>query len=84
MNKEAFEHNDGDVDMRSMHPLWEEYALPNQPLGEYSFFYFSPYNGELSLSFPESNSQERGGILADGKCGMDNILGYGTDHIAYT
>ncbi|KAI8886671.1 hypothetical protein K501DRAFT_321812 [Backusella circina FSU 941] len=65
VNKEAFEHSDGDIDMRSMHPLWEEYALPGQPLGEYSFFYFSPYNGELSLTFPESNSQERGGILAD-------------------
>ncbi|CAO3651476.1 unnamed protein product [Mucor hiemalis] len=63
--KEAFEHHDGDLDMRSMHPLWEEYIFPDECECEFKFFYFNPYNGELSLDFPEANSQERGGILAD-------------------
>ena len=64
--KEAFEFDDGDIDMRSMHPLWEEYVFPSTD-SEHKFFYFNPYSGELSLEFPEANSQERGGILADGK-----------------
>ncbi|KAG2237950.1 hypothetical protein INT48_002511, partial [Thamnidium elegans] len=65
MAKETWEHEDGDIDMRSMHPLWEEYAFPNQYDSEYKFFYFNPYSGELSLEFPEASTQERGGILAD-------------------
>jgi DNA repair protein RAD5 len=65
--KEAFEFEDGDIDMRSLHPLWEEYMFPNECKSDQKFFYFNPYNGELSLDFPEANSQERGGILADGK-----------------
>ncbi|KAK4518092.1 uncharacterized protein ATC70_001443 [Mucor velutinosus] len=64
-NKESYEHDDGDLDMRAMHPLWEEYTLPGDFVDEHRFFYFSPYSGELSLEFPESNKQERGGILAD-------------------
>ncbi|KAI9250369.1 SNF2 family N-terminal domain-containing protein [Helicostylum pulchrum] len=63
--KETWEHEDGDIDMRSMHPLWEEYAFPNECDSEYKFFYFNPYSGELSLEFPEASTQERGGILAD-------------------
>ncbi|KAL9541494.1 hypothetical protein MBANPS3_009095 [Mucor bainieri] len=65
-NKESYEqHDDGDLDMRAMHPLWEEYTLPGDFVDEHRFFYFSPYSGELSLEFPEANKQERGGILAD-------------------
>ncbi|KAG1122047.1 hypothetical protein G6F42_011846 [Rhizopus arrhizus] len=64
-NKESYEHDSGDLDMRAMHPLWEEYTLPGDFVDEHRFFYFSPYSGELSLEFPESNKQERGGILAD-------------------
>ncbi|EIE77372.1 hypothetical protein RO3G_02076 [Rhizopus delemar RA 99-880] len=64
MAKEALQHQDGDIDMRAMHPLWEEYCFPDKDC-EYQFFYFNPYTGELSLDFPEANSQERGGILAD-------------------
>jgi DNA repair protein RAD5 len=86
-SKEAYEQSDGDIDMRTMHPLWEEYEFPKECVGEHRFFYFNPYNGkaakfyasekdsgkltfllgELSLEFPEANSQEKGGILADGK-----------------
>lgn len=29
--------------------------------------FLNSFIGELSLDFPEANSQERGGILADGK-----------------
>ncbi|RCH98559.1 DNA helicase rad5 [Rhizopus stolonifer] len=64
MAKEALYHEDGDVDMRAMHPLWEEYCFPDGE-SEYDFFYFNPYTGDLSLEFPEANTQERGGILAD-------------------
>ncbi|GAN03178.1 DNA repair protein rad-5 [Mucor ambiguus] len=69
-NKESYEHDDGDLDMRAMHPLWEEYALPGDFADEHRFFYFSPYSGTFfaaNLEFPESNKQERGGILADGR-----------------
>ncbi|KAI9267417.1 SNF2 family N-terminal domain-containing protein [Sporodiniella umbellata] len=62
--KEALHQDEYDIDMRAMHPLWEEYCFPNKE-SEYTFFYFNPYTGELSLEFPEANSQERGGILAD-------------------
>jgi DNA repair protein RAD5 len=65
--KEANSYEDDDVDMRAMHPLWEEYSFPGEFADEYRFFYFNPYSGELSLEFPEANKQETGGILADGK-----------------
>ncbi|CEP09742.1 hypothetical protein [Parasitella parasitica] len=64
-NKESYEVDNGELDMRAMHPLWEEYTLPGEFVDEHRFFYFSPYSGELSLEFPESNRRERGGILAD-------------------
>lgn len=45
-SKEEFEHGDGDTDMRTIHPLWEEYAFPDECVGEYKYFYFNPYNGK--------------------------------------
>ncbi|KAI9023554.1 SNF2 family N-terminal domain-containing protein [Phycomyces nitens] len=66
--KESTTYSDGEVDMRSMHPLWEEYTFPidsEAPENIKKCFYINPYSGELSLTFPESNSRERGGILAD-------------------
>ncbi|KAI9480559.1 MAG: SNF2 family N-terminal domain-containing protein [Benjaminiella poitrasii] len=60
--KEVSKYDGEDIDMRSMHPLWEEYLFPGDAQ---RFFYFNPYSGELSLEFPEANKQERGGILAD-------------------
>ncbi|OBZ81326.1 DNA repair protein RAD5, partial [Choanephora cucurbitarum] len=65
MAKEAFDYEEGDIDMRSMHPLWEEYSFPGEFCDEHRFFYLNPYSGDLSLEFPEANKQERGGILAD-------------------
>ncbi|CAO3682707.1 unnamed protein product [Rhizopus microsporus] len=62
--KESLHYEDGDLDMRALHPLWEEYSFPDTT-SEHQFFYFNPYTGELSLEFPEANTQERGGILAD-------------------
>lgn len=44
-NKESYELDDGDLDMRAMHPLWEEYTLPGDFVDEHRFFYFSPYSG---------------------------------------
>lgn len=44
--KEAWEHEDGDIDMRSMHPLWEEYAFPKGCESDEEFFYFNPYSGK--------------------------------------
>lgn len=46
MAKEALYHEDGDVDMRAMHPLWEEYCFPDGE-SEYDFFYFNPYTGKV-------------------------------------
>ncbi|KAI7905546.1 SNF2 family N-terminal domain-containing protein [Cokeromyces recurvatus] len=63
--KESYDLDDNDIDMRSMHPLWEEYNFPGDFADEHRFFYFNPYSGEISLEFPEANKQERGGILAD-------------------
>jgi DNA repair protein RAD5 len=28
-------------------------------------FYWNPYSGELSMTFPTSNTKSKGGILAD-------------------
>jgi DNA repair protein RAD5 len=44
--KEALEYDDGDIDMRSMHPLWEEYSFPGEFADEHRFFYFNPYSGK--------------------------------------
>lgn len=44
--KEANSYNDGDIDMRSMHPLWEEYCFPGEFSDEHKFFYFNPYSGK--------------------------------------
>ncbi|KAI7862982.1 SNF2 family N-terminal domain-containing protein [Spinellus fusiger] len=64
--KESTMYDAGDVDTRSMHPLWEEFAFPSeQNDSEYTHFYMNTYSGDLSLIFPESSTQERGGILAD-------------------
>lgn len=57
----------------SMHPLWQEFAFPFEPsesgvidpCADERLFYFNPYSGELSLEFPRSKTQARGGILAD-------------------
>ncbi|WWC89419.1 uncharacterized protein L201_004343 [Kwoniella dendrophila CBS 6074] len=66
-------------DNQTLHPLWEEYAFKKeqaegQPIeieDEDDFvdpsrkFYWNPYSGELSLTFPTSNTRAKGGILAD-------------------
>ncbi|OCF60506.1 DNA repair protein RAD5 [Kwoniella mangroviensis CBS 10435] len=66
-------------DNQSLHPLWEVYAfkkehIEGQPIeieDEDDFvdpsrkFYWNPYSGELSLTFPTSNTRAKGGILAD-------------------
>ncbi|WWD17390.1 hypothetical protein CI109_101831 [Kwoniella shandongensis] len=75
----ARETGDTSVRDQSLHPLWEEYAfrkeqVEGQPIeieDEEDFvdpsrkFYWNPYSGELSLTFPVSNNKARGGILAD-------------------
>lgn len=48
--KEANYYDDGDVDMRVMHPLWEEYTFPGEFADEHRFFYFNPYSGKYSIS----------------------------------
>lgn len=81
-NKETIDEDDGDGDttLKSMHPLWEEYAFTSVvegdilPPDEPQFFYFNPYTGELSLDFPEINSLSRGGILADGKFLVQRVI----------
>ncbi|KAF8913214.1 P-loop containing nucleoside triphosphate hydrolase protein [Gymnopilus junonius] len=59
----------------SMHPLWSEYVFPQEPVmdgemidltGDEIPFYFNPYSGELSLTFPKAERTCEGGILADG------------------
>ncbi|KAG8832472.1 DNA helicase rad5 [Serendipita sp. 399] len=60
---------------RSMHPLWQEFAFPSEPTDtgvidlceDEQPFYFNPYSGELSLEFPQSTTNSRGGILGDGE-----------------
>ncbi|KAJ3983293.1 RAD5-like protein [Lentinula detonsa] len=56
----------------SMHPLWSEYAFPAKPDGgcidlteDDKLFYLNPYSGEMSLDFPKSERNCKGGILAD-------------------
>ncbi|KAK7058564.1 DNA helicase rad5 [Paramarasmius palmivorus] len=68
----------GKMDAReasSMHPLWSQYIFPQQPSTEgvidltddrEDYFYFNPYSGELSMSFPKAERNCKGGILADG------------------
>ena len=53
----------------SIHPLWAEYLFPKEPtaseLDADEHFYYSPYSGEMSLSFPAASKACRGGILAE-------------------
>ncbi|KAI8065723.1 SNF2 family N-terminal domain-containing protein [Gongronella butleri] len=72
--KESINQEDHGVDVRSMHPLYQAYTFPidsspangsQQEVDTPTTFYFNPYNGDLTLDFPETNAQERGGILAD-------------------
>ncbi|KJA28563.1 hypothetical protein HYPSUDRAFT_33995 [Hypholoma sublateritium FD-334 SS-4] len=58
----------------SMHPLWSEYCFPLESVtdgkmidltADEKLFYFNPYSGELSLTFPKAERNCRGGILAD-------------------
>ncbi|EAR86636.2 SNF2 family amine-terminal protein (macronuclear) [Tetrahymena thermophila SB210] len=49
-------------DTRTLHPLWEKYALP---CSLKFFLYFNPYSGQVSTQFPRAQSDCRGGILAD-------------------
>ncbi|KAG8812514.1 DNA helicase rad5 [Serendipita sp. 400] len=69
----AMEEGEKDVrNSRSMHPLWQEFAFPVEPLDtgvidlceDERPFYFNPYSGELSLEFPQSTTNSKGGILA--------------------
>ncbi|KAG8759176.1 DNA helicase rad5 [Serendipita sp. 396] len=70
----AMEEGEKDArNSRSMHPLWQEFAFPVEPLDtgvidlceDERPFYFNPYSGELSLEFPQSTTNSKGGILAD-------------------
>jgi DNA repair protein RAD5 len=54
----------------SLHPLWEEYKFNSEDghepkSDEPMKYYLNPYSSELSLDFPTSEQQCRGGILAD-------------------
>ncbi|KAL7413539.1 SNF2 family N-terminal domain-containing protein [Mrakia frigida] len=65
----------------SLHPLWSEYVFGHEvksngfksgeviDIDEWeeaqTQFYFNPYSGELSLTFPKANHVLTGGILAD-------------------
>ncbi|KAF9209344.1 DNA helicase rad5 [Haplosporangium sp. Z 27] len=54
----------------SLHPLWEEYEFGKEDgyepkSDEPKKYYFNPYSSEISLEFPNSDQQCRGGILAD-------------------
>jgi DNA repair protein RAD5 len=71
----------GDSSLRDqgLHPLWEEYAFrlerahdapievedDDDTIDPSRKFYWNPYSGELSLTFPTSNTMSKGGILAD-------------------
>ncbi|KIK70544.1 hypothetical protein GYMLUDRAFT_148103 [Collybiopsis luxurians FD-317 M1] len=55
----------------SLHPLWSEYTFPPKPHGGFidltqddKLFYLNPYSGEMSLDFPKSERNCKGGILA--------------------
>ncbi|KAK0198774.1 SNF2 family N-terminal domain-containing protein [Armillaria mellea] len=55
----------------SMHPLWCQYVFPIKTDSEIvdltadeKPFYFNPYSGELRLTFPKTERNCRGGILA--------------------
>lgn len=50
------EYDDGDIDMRAMHPLWEEYEFPAECEGENRFFYFNPYSGKKSHGIRTNNN----------------------------
>ncbi|KAG5652932.1 hypothetical protein H0H81_003075 [Sphagnurus paluster] len=65
----------------SMHPLWTQYFFPPKPDGGYIDltadeipFYMNPYSGEMSLDFPKSERNFRGGILADVGMGKTIML----------
>ncbi|KAJ3731911.1 DNA repair protein RAD5 [Lentinula guzmanii] len=72
----------------SMHPLWSEYAFPAKPDGgcidltqEDKLFYLNPYSGEMSLDFPKSERNCKGGILAaliQSNLGSDELVEQGT------
>ncbi|KDQ12067.1 hypothetical protein BOTBODRAFT_57119 [Botryobasidium botryosum FD-172 SS1] len=59
-------------DTTSLHPLWEVYTFPAEPkdgvfdlCDDDKYFYFNPYSGELSITFPTAEKNCLGGILAD-------------------
>lgn len=49
-------------DIRTLHPLWEQYKIPDQ---KQYYIYFNPYSGQVSTTFPRAQAYCRGGILAD-------------------
>ncbi|ORX36723.1 SNF2 family N-terminal domain-domain-containing protein [Kockovaella imperatae] len=75
----AREKGDESVREQSLHPLWEEYAFRTEHAAGEPItivddddeidpgrkFYWNPYSGELSLTFPTSKTHSKGGILAD-------------------
>ncbi|KAF9532114.1 SNF2 family N-terminal domain-containing protein [Crepidotus variabilis] len=75
----------GSLDAReasSMHPLWSEYFFPQPSVAEGEMidltadempFYFNPYSGEMSLTFPRAERTCKGGILAD-EMGMGKTI----------
>ncbi|KAF9439014.1 DNA helicase rad5 [Entomortierella beljakovae] len=67
-NRECIESSSGMH--TALHPLWEEYEFKIEEgyepkSDEPKKYYLNPYSSEMSLEFPNSDQQCRGGILAD-------------------
>ncbi|KAG0016617.1 DNA helicase rad5 [Entomortierella chlamydospora] len=64
------ESSDSSGEHTTLHPLWEEYEFKKEDgyelkSDEPKRYYLNPYSSEMSLEFPTSDQQCRGGILAD-------------------
>ncbi len=52
-------------DAEEIHPLWTEYALPEDEDGEKKSLYYNELTAQLSLAKPLMKNRCKGGILAD-------------------
>ncbi|KAF9100697.1 DNA helicase rad5 [Mortierella sp. AM989] len=64
------ESSESSEEHMTLHPLWEEYEFKKEDgyepkSDEPKKYYLNPYSSEMSLEFPNSEQQCRGGILAD-------------------
>lgn len=55
--------NNGTAEEGRLHPLWEEFVLPDKQ----TKFYYNSYARVATLDFPEASNECLGGILADGE-----------------